>query len=153
MFADDRARTVPNEQARILEPNSKLGYARREGALRRNMRRMDAMKIHAPALAMVASKSLASRGQRPSQAKVRSTTHRRGSTSKPWPRRRARCFRWSTCLGRQGPVSVFLRRSRRRRTDGAATDRAVEMEAMTRTAPSLSWVGRIVHLPDAPRCR
>lgn len=51
--------------------------------MRRSMRRIEAMKIHASALAMVASKSLASRRQRPSQAKVRSRTHRRGSTSKP----------------------------------------------------------------------
>lgn len=47
------------------------------------MTRMDAIKIHASALAMVALKSLASRRQRPSQAKVRSTIHRRGRTSKP----------------------------------------------------------------------
>ncbi len=41
------------------------------------------MRIHATALAMVASKSFANRRQRPSQAKVRSTTQRRGRTSKP----------------------------------------------------------------------
>lgn len=44
---------------------------------------MEATNIHASALAIVASKSLASRRQRPSQAKVRSTTHRCGRTSKP----------------------------------------------------------------------
>ena len=45
--------------------------------------RMCAMVAHASAEAMDFSQSLASRRQRPSQAKVRSTTHRRGRTSKP----------------------------------------------------------------------
>ena len=40
--------------------------------------RMWATRTQATALAMVASKSLARRRQRPSQAKVRSTTQRRG---------------------------------------------------------------------------
>ena len=44
---------------------------------------MWATRTQATALAMVASKSLASLRQRPSQAKVRSTTHLRGRTSKP----------------------------------------------------------------------
>src|SRR3546814_16521956 len=38
---------------------------------------------HVSALAMVCSQSLASRRQRPSHAKVRSTTQRRGRTSNP----------------------------------------------------------------------
>jgi len=42
-----------------------------------------AMYSHAVALSMVRSKSLASLRLRPSQAKVRSTTQRRGSSSKP----------------------------------------------------------------------
>ena len=45
---------------------------------------MFATRIHAVALSMEASKSFARRRLRQSQAKVRSTTHRRGSTSKPF---------------------------------------------------------------------
>lgn len=48
------------------------GHARGGALVRRSMKRMEAMNIHAPALEMVVSKSLASRRQRPSQAKVRS---------------------------------------------------------------------------------
>ena len=44
---------------------------------------MWAMRSQASAEAMVFSQSLANLRQRPSQAKVRSTTHRRGRTSKP----------------------------------------------------------------------
>ena len=44
----------------------------------------EAMKSHAVAEAMVCSKSLARRRLRLIHAKVRSTTHRRGSTSKPF---------------------------------------------------------------------
>lgn len=44
---------------------------------------MEATNIRASALAIVASKSLVSGRQSPSQAKVRSTTHRHGRTSKP----------------------------------------------------------------------
>ncbi len=43
----------------------------------------DAMKSHAVELSRVFSKSLARRRFRPSRAKVRSTTHRRGSSTKP----------------------------------------------------------------------
>lgn len=43
----------------------------------------EAMKSHADALSMVRSKSLARRLFRLSQVKVRSTTQRRGMTSKP----------------------------------------------------------------------
>jgi hypothetical protein len=50
---------------------------------------MWAMKIQASADAMDFSQSLASRRQRPSQAKVRSTTQRRGRTSNPLRRVRA----------------------------------------------------------------
>jgi hypothetical protein len=46
-------------------------------------RRMWATKTQAVAEAMVVSKSLARRRQRPSQPKVRSTTHRRGRSTKP----------------------------------------------------------------------
>lgn len=44
---------------------------------------MLAMRAQAVALSMERSKSLARRRQRPSQANVRSTTQRRGRTSKP----------------------------------------------------------------------
>ena len=44
---------------------------------------MWAMRIQACALAIDLSQSFDRRRQRPSPAKVRSTTHRRGSTSKP----------------------------------------------------------------------
>lgn len=54
--------------------------------MRRVIVLMCATSIHATALAIVASKSLARRRQRLSQANVRSTTHRRGRTSKPWAR-------------------------------------------------------------------
>ena len=47
------------------------------------MMRMLAMQVHAVELSIVRSQSFASLRQRPSQAKVRSTTHRRGSSSKP----------------------------------------------------------------------
>jgi len=47
------------------------------------MRLIWAISTHASALSMVFSQSRASRRQRPSHAKVRSTTHLRGSTSKP----------------------------------------------------------------------
>jgi hypothetical protein len=45
---------------------------------------MWATKIQATALSIVASKSLARRRHRPSQPRVRSPTHRRGSRTKPW---------------------------------------------------------------------
>jgi len=44
---------------------------------------MLAMKVQAVDLSIDASQSFASLRQRPSQAKVRSTTHCRGRTSKP----------------------------------------------------------------------
>lgn len=47
------------------------------------MRLICAIKTQASALSMVFSQSLARRRQRPSHAKVRSTTDLRGSTSKP----------------------------------------------------------------------
>ena len=47
---------------------------------------MWARVIHASALSMDFSKSLARRRHRPSQANVRSTTHRRGNSSKPLAR-------------------------------------------------------------------
>ena len=47
------------------------------------IRRMLTIRIHAVALAVEASKRLARRRLRPSHAKVRSTTQRRGRTTKP----------------------------------------------------------------------
>nr|KIS30089.1 hypothetical protein TQ38_24740 [Novosphingobium sp. P6W] len=46
--------------------------------------RMEAIVVHAVEDAMVVSQSLARRRHRPSHAKVRSTTHRRGRTWKPF---------------------------------------------------------------------
>ena len=79
---------------------------------------MLAIRSHASALAMVASKSLARRRVRPSQAKVRSTTQRRGSSWKPLSRAGARRFRSS-----KGPIgdrpSNWRRDRRGRRRHGA----------------------------------
>ncbi len=44
---------------------------------------MLAIRSHGSALSMVFSKSLARRRLRPNQANVRSTTHRRGKSTKP----------------------------------------------------------------------
>ena len=66
-----------------LESDSKLYERYHCLASMRVTRRMWAMSSHASALAMVFSQSFAIRRQRPSHAKVRSTTHLRGMTSKP----------------------------------------------------------------------
>src|ERR1700676_1500473 len=50
---------------------------------RRSISRMDARRRNASAVRLRFSKSLASRRHRPSQPKLRSTTHRFGRTSKP----------------------------------------------------------------------
>ena len=52
-------------------------------AIRRVIRLIDEMNIHASADAIEASQSFARRRQRLSQAKVRSTIHRLGKTTKP----------------------------------------------------------------------
>jgi hypothetical protein len=49
-----------------------------------SMSRMDAMRRKASAFRLRHSQSLANLRQRPSQEKVRSTTHRLGKTSKPF---------------------------------------------------------------------
>src|SRR5215210_2627428 len=67
----------------ISVSDSKLFEGDQALARRRVMRRIWAIITHASALARVVSQSLASLRQRPSHAKVRSTTQRRGSTSKP----------------------------------------------------------------------
>lgn len=64
-------------------PTHNAADARVSGQPRRRRQRMEATKSQAPALSLEASKSLASRRQRPSNAKVRSTTQRRGNRMKP----------------------------------------------------------------------
>jgi hypothetical protein len=70
--------------ATMQEPDSEFLQAWQCLAMRRVSRRMWAVRRKAVAEAMVFSQSLASLRHRPSQAKVRSTTHRRGRTAKPW---------------------------------------------------------------------
>src|SRR6516165_755250 len=89
-----------------LESDSKWLMADQVLAKRLESRRRLAMRSQAVALAMDASKSLASRRQRPSQAKVRSTTHRRGRSWKPL----TPCGR-STIWTTQGPQSAIALRS------------------------------------------
>ena len=76
------ARHAPREHA-PSEPDSKVHETWQYLASRRVMSLMLAINVQAVALSKVFSQSFASLRQRPSQAKVRSTTHRRGSTSKP----------------------------------------------------------------------
>lgn len=64
-------------------PDLKLTSTLQYLARRRVVRRMWETLIQASAEATDFSQSLANLRHRPSQAKVRSTTHRRGSTSKP----------------------------------------------------------------------
>ena len=81
------------------------------------------MRIQASALAMVFSKSLASLRQRPSQAKVRSTTHRRGRSSKPLARsERLMIWRVHWPILASSAPAVCRRHSRHRRRRGAARD-------------------------------
>src|SRR5665213_172414 len=65
------------------ESDSKWFICAQSFARRRERSRRLARRSQAVALWVVASKSLARRRLRPSQAKVRSTTHRRGSSWKP----------------------------------------------------------------------
>src|SRR5213075_899320 len=67
-----------------LVPDSEVSQARQYFAVLRVSMRMEAMRAQAVEEAMEVSQSLARRRQRPSHAKVRSTTHLRGRTSKPW---------------------------------------------------------------------
>jgi hypothetical protein len=66
-----------------LESDLKLSECFHVLARWRVTRRMWAINSQASALAIDFSQSLARRRQRPSHAKVRSTTHLRGKTSKP----------------------------------------------------------------------
>lgn len=67
-----------------LEPDSKVHDGKQYLASRLIITLMLAMLIHAVAVAMDFSQSFASRRHRPNQPKVRSTTQRRGRTSKPF---------------------------------------------------------------------
>ncbi len=67
----------------FLVPDSEVSQAKQYLAVLRVSMRIEAISAQAVEDAMDFSQSLASRRQRPSHAKVRSTTHRRGSTSKP----------------------------------------------------------------------
>lgn len=62
-------------------PDSKVSRAKQCLAVLPVCIRMDAISAHAVEEAMEVSQSLARRRHLPSQAKVRSTTYRRGSTS------------------------------------------------------------------------
>lgn len=94
--------------AQVSESDSKLFERIHCLASSRVTRRMCAIVTHAAALAMVFSQSFDRRRHRPSQASVRSTTHRRGKTSKPsavserltiWTVQRPIDFRASRSLG------------------------------------------------------
>ena len=77
-FSRADARSPP-----ILEPDSKVCHGAESRAILRVSIRIEAIFAHAVELSMERSQSLARRRQRPSQAKVRSTTQRRGNTSNP----------------------------------------------------------------------
>jgi hypothetical protein len=68
----------------VYEPESKVHETQQYLASLRVMRRMLARSAHTVELSMLRSQSLARRRHRPSQAKVRSTTQRRGRASKPF---------------------------------------------------------------------
>ena len=67
----------------LLEPDSKVYHAWQYLAVLRVIIRMEAMSAQVVEDAIEVSQSLASRRHRPSHAKVRSTTHRRGKRTKP----------------------------------------------------------------------
>jgi len=67
----------------ILEPDSKVRQEFESLTILRVINRMEAIFVHAVELSIDLSQAFARRRQRPSQAKVRSTTHLRGSTTKP----------------------------------------------------------------------
>ena len=72
------------------------------------MRRIDARRRKASALRLKFSQSLANLRQRPSQAKVLSTTHRLGKTSKPL----AASERLTISVARQGNAFFWPSRNR-----------------------------------------
>ena len=75
--------TYRDLEAAVLESDLKLSECFHVLARWRVTRRMWAINSQASALAIDFSQSLARRRQRPSHAKVRSTTHLRGKTLKP----------------------------------------------------------------------
>lgn len=83
---DTRIKLAPdaNRGSYPLESDLELSERCHELASMRVTRLMWAMRSQASALAMVFSQSFAIRRHLPSHAKVRSTTHRRGMTSKPF---------------------------------------------------------------------
>jgi hypothetical protein len=80
---DDAERTIREAVAKYKSLTRNEACDFQAFASRRVRMRMWATRSQATALAIVVSKSLASLRHRPSQAKVRSTTQRRGRTSKP----------------------------------------------------------------------
>ena len=95
---------------------------------------------HASALAMVASKSLASRRLRLSQAKVRSTTQRRGRTTKPGARSdrlTISIVQWPSCAER---VAQLLAGIAAIGEDVAQPGERAADRGQQRTAPSRSWM-------------
>ena len=101
---------------------------------------MPAIMSQAAALAMVASKSLARRRLRPSQAKVRSTTQRRGRTSKlvmPSLRLTISSVHWPIfcdALPSFGPAQAPSAKTWRRQ------GKVHRIEASNGGAPSRSWM-------------
>src|SRR4249919_2188920 len=87
-------------------------------ASRRVRVRMWATNAQATALAIVASKSFASLRQRPSHAKVRSTTHLRGRTSKPCAVSERLMISIVHSPIASKPSAIYLRHSHRRQRYG-----------------------------------
>jgi len=73
----------------LSESDSESAWLHHARANRRMMSLTLAIMTHVAAVVINASKSLARRRLRLSQARVRSTTQRRGSSTKPWPCRSA----------------------------------------------------------------
>ena len=93
-------------------------------AIRRVIVRICATHAQATALAMAASKSLVRRRQRPSQANVLSTTHRRGRISKTFPMSERLMISNVHDPLPSALRAVCSRHSRRRRRCGVTTGRA-----------------------------
>ena len=117
-------------------------------AMRRVRLRTCATRTHATALAIVASKSLARRRQRPSQAKVLSTTQRRGRISNPFAASERLMI---SSIHDPLPLSAARssRHSRRRRRHDETKDRArgsKRERAARRRGPACR-----LHAPRDPR--
>ena len=109
---------------------------------------MWATSAQATALAMVASKSFASRRQRPSHAKVRSTTHRRGRLRSPGGVGTFDDLDRPFADALQGRGAVSRRHSHRRRRCGAARDSASGSQQGRRGAVAVLNVGFVHDEPD-----